>query len=566
MNSPSRHSSWIHIYLSHKTLFNHAFLLGFFINCLALAVPLHMLQVYDRVLTSAHLETLLVITAIVMAALVFQSGFDYLRHKLLLSLAEEFETSYRKIIFQASIAESYRRDKATNLPYWNLCNTAKTFFASPWMAAIIDLPWVPIYILVIYQFHPWLGIASITACALMIIIAVVNYKVTKSATEKSSNLGGQAREYLEVSIRNAEAIRGLGMMKNAFARWGEKLVEAEGSSSTAQEISSKGVYLSKFFRLALQVFMLSLGAYLVISQEMSAGGIVANSIMLNKALAGFDLISAGWKNLQETGFALEQLSALDKNKRAVESDSPKILRPPEGRLTAKDLGYLAPISRKPILNGVGFSLDKGDTLAIIGPSGSGKSTLVRLLIGALEPSRGTCQHDGAPAHLLDDDYFRLHVGYLPQQVLLYPGTISENICRLGEADPDLILSAAEMAGCYQMIMSLPQGFDTPVGRLGGNLSLGQQQRIALARALYGKPAFLILDEPNANLDAEGDEALRQAVVKAAAAGTTTIMVVHRSSMLQVCNKVLLIRGGQQAAFGPRDEILKRTGPEARQAV
>ena len=556
-------SEFVNLYLDNKSFFNHAFFISLLINLLAFAVPLHMLQVYDRVLTSGHGETLLVITSAVIFALILQGVLDTLRSRLLQSLAREFEKNLRDKIFALSVLSASKRRTGNFSILWQMCQSVKTFISGPWMGAFLDLPWVPLYLAVIYQFHPIMGLSSILAALMMILVALVNHKATQANTAKVTGLAQSAREHLDSSIRNAEAIKGLGMLPHVNRIWEQKLDQADDATSQTQSTATSLTSLSKFLRLFIQVWTLSLGAYLVINQEMSAGGIIANSIMLTKALSSIELISSGWKNIQEAMHGLQKLQAAENSPELQEQSKTTIVKAPEGRLSAENIFLHVDSPQRPILKGVSFSLERGDVLAIVGQSGSGKSSLIRVLLGIWEPSNGAARLDGTDVRSLGNDFFFDYVGYLPQQVLLYPGTVGDNIARLSERDKDKILDAAQAAGCHELITELPKGYDTDVGNNGGNLSLGQQQRIALARAMYGKPAYLFLDEPNSNLDSDGEAALKQAIASASQQGTTTVLVAHRSSMLSLCNKILVLKNGQQMIFGPRDEVLQKIAGESK---
>lgn len=556
-------SEFVNLYLGNKSFFNHAFLISFLINLLAFAVPLHMLQVYDRVLTSGHSETLLVITSAVVFALILQGVLDTLRSRLLLSLARVYEKNLREKIFFLSVLSASKRKPGNFTLLWQMCQSVKAFISGPWMGAFLDLPWVPLYLAVIYQFHPLMGLSSILAAIMMISVALINHKATQANTAKVTGLSQTARDHLDSSIRNAEAIKGLGMLPHVNRIWEQRLDQADDATNQSQSTATSLTSLSKFLRLFIQVWTLSLGAYLVINQEMSAGGIIANSIMLTKALSSIELISSGWKNIQEAMHGLQKLHLAEQSPELEEQSKTTIVKAPEGRLTSENIFLHVDSPQRAILKGISFSLNRGDVLAIVGQSGSGKSSLIRVLLGIWEPSNGNARMDGMDVRSLGNDFFFENVGYLPQQVLLYPGTVGDNIARLSERNKEKILEAAQAAGCHELIAQLPKGYDTEVGPNGGNLSLGQQQRIALARAMYGRPAYLFLDEPNSNLDSEGEAALKQAIANAANQGVTAILVAHRSSMLTLCNKVLVLNNGQQMLFGPRDEVLQKIASETR---
>lgn len=546
----------------HPGFWSHAFVLSLVINLLAFAVPIHMLQVYDRVLASGHVETLLVITGAVLMALIFQGVLDSFRSRLLFGLGQVFEKTWREGVFHLLIQDAAWRRQFVSINPWSMVQSVKQYIASPWMGAWLDLPWVPLYLLVIYLFHPLMGLTAVLGSLLMILIAVINHKSTYADTSKMLNLSHGARENMDLSMRQAEALQGLGMRHQALKAWVDQLDLYNEKATVNHLQSSAASAFSKFFRFFLQVAVLTLGAYLVIRNEMSPGAIIANSILLTRALAPIELISSGWKNTQESLVALKRLSTLPASASAVHEPGISIPTQPQGKIQADNLFLHVGQPPKPMIKGVSFGLDGGDVLAVIGPSGSGKTTLLRLLLGIIEPTGGTARFDGSETAAYGPSFFKQHVGYLPQQVMLFPGTIASNIARLDTVDQEQLMAATTLAGCHDMIMQLPDGYDTPVNTHGSGLSLGQQQRIGLARALYGMPKYLFLDEPNANLDTEGDTALLSSIERCAAQGTTVICIAHRSSVLKHCNKILMLRQGQVFAFGPRDEVLKKLAPPA----
>lgn len=542
---------------AYKPFVSHALVLSLFINVLAFAVPIHMLQVYDRVLSSGHLETLWVITGMVLIALVFQSLLDALRSRLMFGLGQQFEQHWRTGVFDLLVRDmAWRRQFAGTSP-WGMVQSAKQFAGSALMGAVLDAPWVPLYLVVIYLFHPLLGWVALFGSLLMLLFAVWNHRNTKLATLDVLKANHQARETMDLTLRHAEAVLGLGMQDDARRLWQEQHNQLNQKANVGHARSSSASAISKFFRFTLQVLMLSLGGYLVIIGEMSAGAIVANSILLGRALAPIEQLSSGWKNAQEVWEALHQLAKLPITPG---DDKPPVSAPqtqPMGNLQAENLFLHVGQPPRPLVKGVSFTLSPGDSLAIIGPSGGGKTTLLRLLLGIAEPTGGVCRFDGNETGAYGAAFFKQHVGYLPQQVMLFPGTVAQNIARMGEFGMPLVQTAAQEAGCHDMVMQLPDGYDTQVGINGGNLSLGQQQRIGLARALCGQPRYVMLDEPNANLDADGDAALMLAMQRCTERGATVVCIAHRSSVLKHCNKVLLLRHGQVAAFGPRDEVLQK---------
>lgn len=516
-----------------------------------------MLQVYDRVLSSASLETLWVITGMVLVALVFQSVLDALRSRLLFGLGQVFEQKWRTGVFDLLLRDFAWKRQFAGASLWGMVQSTKQFAASPLMGALLDAPWVPMYVLVIYLFHPLLGSIALLGALLMLVFAVYNHRNTKQSTMDVMRSNQQARDAMELTFRHAEAVVGLGMREDARKLWLDLLGQSNQKANEGHIRYAASSAWSKFFRFTLQVLMLSFGAYLVILGEMSAGAIVANSILLGRALAPMEQLSSGWKSVQESWESLNQLAKLpvQPGDEPVATAAPQTQ--PAGHIQAENLFLHVGQPPRPLVKGVSFALQPGDSLAIVGPSGGGKTTLLRLLLGIAEPTGGVCRFDGNEATAYGPAFFKQHVGYLPQQVMLFPGTVAQNISRMGEVEMSKVQSAAQEAGCHDMIMQLPDGYETQVGTNGSNLSLGQQQRIGLARALYGQPRYVMLDEPNANLDAEGDTALLNAMDGCTKRGATVVCIAHRSSVLKHCNKVLLLKQGQVMAFGPRDEVLQK---------
>ena len=528
-----------------------------FINVLAFAVPIHMLQVYDRVLSSGHLETLWAITAMVLVALVFQAALDALRSRLLFGLGQVFEKQWRHGVYDLLIKDFAWRQRFAGSSPWGMVQRTQQFIASPLMGALLDAPWVPLYVFVIYLFSPMLGALALSGVVLMFLFAVYNHRNTKQMTLDVLRANQQARDALDLTLRHAEAVVGLGMQEDTRRIWMDQQNQLHQKAHAGHRRTSASSAIGKLFRFALQVMMLSLGALLVIRGQMSAGAIVVNSILLGRALAPIEQLSSGWKSVQEAWDALLQLAKLPVEPGQDTVQAPAPLTQPGGSLQAENLFLHVGQPPRPLIKGVSFSLNPGDSLAIVGPSGGGKTTLLRLLLGIAEPTGGVCRFDGNEATAYGSAFFKQHVGYLPQQVMLFPGTVAQNLARMGSFDIQQVQTAAQEAGCDGMIMQLPDGYDTQVGTNGSNLSLGQQQRIGLARALFGQPRYVLLDEPNANLDTDGDAALMEAMARCTQRGATVVCIAHRSSVLKHCNKVLLMRQGQIVAFGPRDEVLQK---------
>jgi len=541
----------------HRGVVVHAFFLSLAINLLAFAVPLHMLQIYDRVLSSRHIETLVTITFAILIALVIQALLDHIRSRLLFGLSRVFELQVQTPIYQQEIAEAARGPASTLSSPWFHSQTIKNFMNTPWMGSLLDLPWVPVYITVIFIFHPLLGQASVVGALIMIAIAFLSHKHSRKATAESNTLLSESRNNLELAKRNADAMLSMGMTGDAQREWEKRLANADEAAKGAFGFSSAVSAFSKFFKLLLQVTILSLGAYLVLRNEMSPGAIIANSILLSRALAPIELLASGWKGVQEASTSTIQLATfLQKPAKSLESPANNI-GPSAGTVQVESLYFHRGNPPRPILKGVNFTLDQGDMLALIGPSGSGKSTLLRLIAGILVATGGACRLNGNEIQVYGDDFRKENIGYLPQHVTLFPGTIAQNIARLQDSGLSKLHDATATAGCHDMIMQLANGYDTEIDASGAGLSHGQQQRIGLARALYGNPTFIFLDEPNSNLDAEGDAALQYALKSIRERKATAIIVAHRSFVLSHCTKILMLKQGGVLAFGPRDEVLQR---------
>jgi PrtD family type I secretion system ABC transporter len=526
---------------------------SFFVNLLLLAPALFMLQVFDRVLTSRSHETLLVLMLGMAVALGLTLAIDYLRGRLQgvigNLIAEQLSPSVARIM----LATSARR--AERMPSEGLRDVAalRNLFSAQGLLALFDTPWAFVYIAVIWLAHPALGMAATAACLLMLGLAVLNARITHRDIEALQKEAAKATRYLESSMQNAEVAHTLGMAGALIVRWrrlNAKVTDLQGPTAR------KSVAMAAFTRAtrqAVQIAMQALGAYLVIRGEGSPGILVACTILLGKALSPVEQVVGSWRVLAEGRLALTRLSKLIET---AESQPERMtLPPPAGRLQAQGLMYRAPQSERMLLAGVSLSLEPGESLAIIGPSGAGKSTLVRLLTGLWTPAAGIVRLDHVDLAQWPRDQLGPWLGYVPQDVELFAGTVAENIARLGNVDADMVVRAAQRAGVHEMILSLPNGYDTAIDGMGVMLSPGQRQRIALARALYGDPKLLVLDEPNSNLDGAGELALAEAL-KALKGQVTVIAVSHRSALVQHMDKMLVLEAGRAQQYGTVAEVMQ----------
>jgi PrtD family type I secretion system ABC transporter len=525
---------------------------SFFVNLLLLAPALFMLQVFDRVLTSQSKETLLVLLFGMAIVFVLMLMLDYLRSRLQGVAGSLIAEQLSPVVAKVMLAKSARRIE--RVPAEGLRDVAalRNLFSAQGLLALFDTPWAVVYVAVIWLAHPVLGIAAAAASLLMLILAVVNDRVTRSDIEALQKEAAKATRYLEASLYNAEVVQSLGMGDALVGRWQDlnaRVTELQGPTAR------KSVAMAAFTRMTrqlVQVLMQALGAYLVISGEGTPGILVATTILLGRALSPVEQVVGSWRVLAEARLAFTRLSALLE---AAERQPKRMKLPaPSGRLQVQALVYRPPQSERMILAGVSLSLEPGESLAIIGASGAGKSTLARLLTGLWKPNAGTVRLDHVDLAQWPREDLGPWLGYLPQDVELFSGTVAGNIARLGVVDSEKVVRAAQRAGVHALILTLPDGYDTLIDDMGVMLSPGQRQRIALARALYGDPKLLVLDEPNSNLDGAGELALAEAL-KALSGQVTVIVVTHRSTLIQHMDKMLVLDAGRVQHYGSVAEVM-----------
>ena len=541
-------------------------LVGFFsgcVNLLMLTGPMFMIQVYARVLTSRSVPTLTALFALVAGLYVFLALFDLVRTRILSRAGYWLEQRAMEATFQAYIFRGLSADKRDYRPLADLA-TVRGWLGSPGPLAFFDLPWFPIFLLVVALMHPLLGLLACVGALVVVVLALANQWATRGALGESARGELAESRFAADTERNAEAVLALGMLPHVGARWRQLRAGAAASAQRGGDRTEVFAAASKAFRLLLQSAILGLGAWLAIGEQISPGMIVAASIIAGRALAPIDQAIGGWRMTQRAWSAWRRLKgylAPDADRSVAE---PLRLSEPTGRVEVAGVTKLAPgvhpsdPNPKPILADIAFSLEPGDGLGVIGPSASGKSTLARLLIGVWMPDRGSVRLDGATYEQWPPQQIGPRIGYLPQKVELLEGTIAENIARF---DPDAadedIVAAAKLADVHQMILDLPDGYATPLDAKPLPLSGGQLQRIALARAVFGDPCLLVLDEPNANLDAEGDAALGEAITTLRGRGCTVIVMAHRPSAIAAVDLLLMLKSGQQVAFGPKADVLRR---------
>ena len=537
-----------------RSLFWLVGLFSVFANLLMLTGPIYMLQVYDRVLGSRSVETLIALSALVAFLYLVMGVLDYSRGRIMGRAAARFQSELDQRIFDAVIRKSsVVSDDNTNAGLRDL-EAIQRLMSSPLLLAFFDLPWTPIFLLGIYIFHPWLGFFAICGGLVLVLITIVNQIVTKRPVGQSNRTSTLADMLGDRLRAEAETIQALGMRDAAFRHWNNWRNQSLSHQIRSADFSGTFSSLTKTFRLFLQSAMLGLGAYLVLKGEMTAGGMIAGSILLGRALAPIEQLVGQWQLVQR---ALKGWSNLADLLAEIGPERfPVELPRPKARLDVKGLTLFAPGERQPTLSNISFTLEEGQAIGVIGASGAGKSTLVRAITGVWRPSSGLIQLDGASLDQYSSKDLGEYFGYLPQRIQLFDGTIAENIARLSKSTNDAaVVEAARQADAHDMILGMPNGYSTLIRSGTGSLSGGQIQRIGLARALYGNPVVLILDEPNSNLDHEGSEAVNATIRRFKAIGKSVLIVAHRPAAIAECDTLLVLEKGKLRAFGAKDRVL-----------
>jgi PrtD family type I secretion system ABC transporter len=522
---------------------------------LMLTGPMYMLQVYDRVLGSRSEETLIALSLLVVFLYSVMGILDYTRGRIMARVGAQFQASLDRRVFDAVVRKSaVAPDMRTQSGLADLESIQK-FLTSPVLLAFFDLPWTPIFIAGIFMFHPMLGWLAVGGGLLLVSIALANQFLSRRPQLRAGQ-AGQAASVMSDQLRiEAEMVQSMGMRDAACDRWQAARGMALGAQIQATDVSGSFASLTKTLRLFLQSAMLGLGAYLVLQNEMTPGAMIAGSILLGRALAPIEAMLNQWPMVQR---ASKGWGALAELLGAVPPEPERTALPtPKARLVAKALTVVPPNEKTAALRGLNFDLPPGHAMGVIGPSGAGKSTLARCVTGVWRPAGGSIRLDAAALDQYEASVLGDHIGYLPQRVQLFDGTIAENIARLSsQPDATTVVAAAKKADAHEMILELPDGYDTRINSSQQRLSGGQIQRIGLARALYGDPVLLVLDEPNSNLDNEGTQALNAAIRAMKAAGQSIIIMAHRPAAIQECDLLLMLENGQRSAFGPKDEVLK----------
>lgn len=527
---------------------------SFIANLLMLTPTLYMLQIYDRVFKSQSELTLLAITLIVVFFYIIMATAEWLRSRLLVRGGVRLDESLNSLIFNASFERQLKQSGKNPAEAFSDLTTIRQFLTGNGVFAFFDTPWTPIYIIVIFFLNPFIGCLSIVFCIVQIVVTYLNSRYTTWDIERSAEASGKSSAYVMGKLRNIEPIHAMGMLPNLRKRWLVQYQTALDESSHASHKQHSSHAVSKFIRYAMQSLTLGAGAMMVLDHKMAAAGMIASNVLMSRALQPLDLIMSTWKpfiQAREAFLRTETLLSEYSGRSVTEGNSELI-----GNVFLEGVVARVPGRKEPILHDIDLAVPSGTVVAVIGPSGSGKTTLARCILGAWPYVDGQVLVDESPIHSYDRALLGPKLGYLPQDIELFDGTIAENIARLGEVDPEKVIEAATRTGIHEMILRFPNGYNTQVGEAGGMLSGGQRQRIGLARALYGNPAIVVLDEPNSNLDDAGERALVQAVTDLKKRGSTLFLVTHRLNILAAVDKLIVMKGGRIEHYGQRDGVLE----------
>lgn len=530
------------------------------INILQLAPIVYMMEIYNRVVASGSYSTLTMLTLLIVFLIVSLGAFEWVRSYLLVFASNKLETTLRERIFNATFKITlYGSGKANSQAISDLIGL-RQFLTGNGIFAFFDAPWFPVYLLVMFMFHPLYGVMTIVTGLIMVGFAYATEKTTNDRMKNANTEAGQASNHLVSSLRNAEVIEAMGMTGNIRKKQQEYSDRVLHLQTDASKLAGMLASSSKSFRMLAQSLILGLGAWLALKQEVSPGAMVAGSMLLGRALAPIDLLVGTWKGFSTARAQYERLCRLLEQ---IPADAQRMKLPaPQGNLVLEQVFVTPPGAKAPVLRGVTMQLSAGEVVGVIGPSASGKSTLARAILGVWPTTSGKVRLDGADIMNYNRAELGPYIGYLPQDIELFDGSIANNICRFGEPDADKIVEAAKLAGVHELILRQPEGYDTVIGGAGGVLSGGQRQRIGLARAIYGNPKLLVLDEPNSNLDDQGERELVAAIQRIKSQGCTVVIISHRTMVLMCVDKVLVLKEGTVVGFGPREQILGQLAQQA----
>ena len=545
---------------AYKRAFFNIGLFSAVINLLMLAPALYMLQVYDRVLASGNEMTLLMLTLMILGLFGLMGALEWVRSQVVIRLGTQMDMRLNQRVYDAAFEAQLSTGSPAAGQALNDLTSLRQFATGNALFAFFDAPWFPVYLWVIFMFSPWLGLLALGGAVLLMLLAWLNQRVSQGPLKAASELSVEATQQASAHLRNAEAIEAMGMLATLRGHWLAQHTAFLAQQNLASEKTASVGAWSKGVRLALQSLVLGLGALLAVQGQITAGMMIAGSILMGRVLSPIDQLIGVWKQWTSARLAYQRLESL---LQAHPARPPRMALPvPRGELAVEQLSASAPGTRRATLSNLSFTLHAGQVLGVIGPSGCGKSTLARLLVGVWQPLAGKVRLDGAQLSQWDKQQLGPHLGYLPQDIQLFAGTIAQNIARFAQVDADKVLAAAQMAGVHSLILQMPEGYDTRLGDGGAGLSGGQKQRIGLARALYGLPALIVLDEPNANLDEAGEQALLQAIAQLKQLKRTLILITHKPNVLTLTDQLLILREGQLQAYGPTAKVLAAPKPAA----
>ncbi|WP_169774801.1 type I secretion system permease/ATPase [Pseudomonas sp. CES] len=527
---------------------------SFFVNALMLVPTFFMIQVSGRVVPSSSTSTLLMLTLIMTVLVVTMGALEWVRSRIMVRISNRLDVMLSRDVYRASFKRALTSGGAdATAQSLNDLTSLRQFFTGPGLFAFFDAPWFPIYTVVMFLFHPWFGWMTLACGVVLSVLAVVNHRVTGKALANANKENVASNVVTTKTLRNAEVIESMGMLDTLMNRWAKRQRYIMMLQSEASDKGGVVSSTSKTFRTWSQSVMLAIGAYLVVTHEINPGLLMAGSLLLGRALSPIDQMIGSWKGFVAAKVQYDRLSKVmdDLNKEPERMPLPA----PEGHIQVENLIVAPPGAKSPVLRSISFVAPAGSVVGIVGPSAAGKSTLVRALMGIWPPQHGVVRLDGADIASWDKQALGPYVGYLPQDIELFEGSISENIARFDKVDADKVVQAAQMAGVHEMILMLPDGYDTVIGSDGVNLSGGQRQRIGLARAIYGNPRLIVLDEPNSNLDDVGERALGVALQKLKETGATVFIVSHRPNILTRLDRILVMAGGTISLYGERDRVI-----------
>lgn len=543
----------------YRRILLYVALFSFVINLAQLVPSLYWMQIFDRVIASQSRSTLYYMTAGVVAALGFSMLFEILRSRLLVITASWIDETVAPRLFSYSV----RRPTQPQLPPYpegmRDLMTVRNFITGIGVFALFDIPWLPIYILLIYAFSPMLGGACLAGALLILFVGIANEKMSRNALDSTYRETAAANRFVDYVTRNWETVLPMGMEGALQDRWRTLNHSALGHQAHASHVVAGSMSLTRLVRQLVQIMVMCVGVFLILDQNTSPGIMMAATFISARAFAPVEQLVSGWAHFAEARAAFLRLRQFITEQPPAQENR-LALPEPRGVLEFDKVLLIVPERQAPVIKGGSFRIEAGEMIGIIGPSGAGKSTLLRLAVGLWRPTSGAVRIDGAEIHSWDSETLGKHIGYLPQHVDLFPGTIAENIARMGNPDPDKVIEAAQLAGIHDLILRLPAGYDTHISEASLNLSGGQKQRVALARALYGSPRLVVLDEPNASMDSEGEAALASAFRELKRRGITTLIAAHRPSILEQVDKVLVIKDGLFEAFAPRNQIFGKYTP------